>query len=214
MFKDFGACILKNTGKATVMLGIMSLLLPVWECSKAFADPPSWAPANGYRHHHERDDEDDHEDEDRAPRHEVVEMPAYGIDRGTCDRELLGQVLGGAAGAAVGSTIGQGNGNTAAIIGGTIIGIIVGGNIGRSMDAVDQGCVGQILEHAPNGRKVAWDDGDGGARYQVTPDKPFRDNRGRNCRSYLTESVIDGRSRKTHNTACRESNGAWQMVNN
>jgi len=151
MFKNFGACVLKNTGKTMVMLGIMSLLLPVWECSKAFADPPSWAPANGYRHHHERDDGDD-EDEDRAPRSEVVEMPSYGIDRGTCDRELIGQILGGAAGATVGSTIGQGSGNTAAIIGGTIIGVIVGGNIGRSMDAVDQSCVGQILEHAPDGQ--------------------------------------------------------------
>lgn len=210
MFKNFGACVLKNTGKTMVMLGIMSLLLPVWECSKAFADPPSWAPANGYRHHHERDDGDD---EDRAPRSEVVEMPSYGIDRGTCDRELIGQILGGAAGATVGSTIGQGNGNTAAIIGGTIIGVIVGGNIGRSMDAVDQSCVGQILEHAPDGRMVVWNDGDSSTRYQVTPDKPFKDNRGRDCRSYLTESVINGSNRKTHNTACREPNGAWQMVN-
>lgn len=217
MFKNFEACVLKKTGKASVVLVIMSLLLPAWECSNAFADPPSWASAQGDRHHHERDDEDDNEDEGLSPSREAIEMPSvplYGIDRGTCDRELIGQVLGGVAGAAVGSTIGQGDGNTAAIIGGTIIGIIVGGNIGRSMDRVDQGCVGQILEHAPDGRKVVWDDGDGRARYGVTPNKSFKDNRGRNCRNYLTESVINGSNHKTYNTACRESNGAWKMVNN
>lgn len=213
MNKNSGACITRNIGKATVMLGIVSLLLPVWECSNAVADPPSWAPANGYRHHHERDDENDNEDEDRAPEREAVQapvIPLYGIDRGTCDRELIGRVLGGAAGAAVGATIGQGNDNTASIIAGTIIGVIVGGNIGRSMDRADQGCVGQILEHAPNGRTVAWDAG--GTRYRVTPERPFRDSRGRNCRQYQTESAVNGNSYRTHNTACRESNGAWQMV--
>jgi surface antigen len=217
MFKIFGTSLLKDTGKTRVMLGIVSLLLPVWGCSDAFADPPSWAPANGYRHHHEQDDEDSYQDEDRTPRREIAEtpdIPLYGIDRGTCDRELIGQILGGAAGAAVGSTIGQGNDNTAAIIGGAIIGMVVGGNIGRSMDRVDQGCVGQILEHAPNGRMVAWESENGRARYQVTPDRSFRDNRGRNCRNYLTESVVNGSNRRTYSTACRESNGAWKMVQN
>ena len=211
MFGNIGAiCIVRNLGKVTAILGIVSVLLPVWECGNAFADPPSWAPANGYRHHHEQDDEDG----DYAPEPEVVQtlaIPFYGIDRGTCDRELIGRLLGGAAGAAVGSTIGQGNDNTASIIAGTIIGMIVGGNIGRSMDRVDQGCVGQILEHAPNGRMIAWD-GYGGTRYQVTPGGPFQDNRGRNCRKYLAESVVNGSSHRTYNMACRESNGAWQMV--
>lgn len=214
MLNNFGASIIRNTFKSTLMLGMLSLLLPVWGCGSAFADPPSWAPANGYRHHHERDGEDDNEDEGFTPDREAVQspvIPMYGIDRGTCDRELIGRLLGGAAGAAVGSTIGQGNDNATSIIAGTIIGMIVGGNIGRSMDRVDQGCVGQILEHAPNGRMVAWDDGHGRTRYQVTPGKPFRDNRGRNCRKYLTESVVDGSSHRTYNTACRESSGAWQM---
>ena len=79
-----------------------------------------------------------------------VYIAPYAISQGTCNRALLGKVLGGATGAAIGSQIGRGNGNTAAIIG-----VIVGGNVGQSMDRVDQGCVGQILEHAPDGRPIA-----------------------------------------------------------
>ena len=80
------------------------------------------------------------------------------------------------------------------------------------MDSVDQGCVGQALEHAPDGRRIAWDDRDGRSHYEVTPDKPFKDNEGRYCRKYLTNVVINGGSRKTYNTACRESDGSWQMI--
>ncbi|MDP9109891.1 MAG: RT0821/Lpp0805 family surface protein [Pseudomonadota bacterium] len=199
------------------------IAVPLWQGS-ALADPPPWAPANGYRnkHHHDRDEEHDNEDEgDRDGRRVVVrEVPLqpaytvpYGIDRGTCNRQLVGQVIGGATGAALGSTIGKGNGNTAAIVGGTIIGVIVGGNIGQSMDRVDQGCVGQVLEHAADGRRVAWVDPNAGVRYQVTPQRPYQNAQGQYCRRYLTDAIVDGRNRQVTGLACRQSNGAWQMVN-
>ncbi|MDE2117607.1 MAG: hypothetical protein KGJ19_03315 [Betaproteobacteria bacterium] len=210
------------------MLPIIIFLLPILGSGYAYADPPSWAPAHGYRDKHhrdnderdhdkrDRDERDDHEDEDQRPRHEAAKtayVAPYGIDRGTCNREQIGQVLGGITGAAIGSTVGQGKGNTAAIIGGSIIGVIVGGSIGRSMDRVDQGCVGQILEHGPDGKRVEWTDRDGRTRYQVTPDKPFMDNQGRNCRKYLTNAETNGNFRKTYNTSCRDANGTWQLIN-
>lgn len=212
----------RRTGKSLLVLSIISILLPIWSESMAYADPPPWAPAHGYRnkHHHgdrheDRDDEDDDDD-----RRGVIVVPAqpvyvapYGIAQGTCNRKLLGQVLGGAAGAAIGSQIGGGRGNTAAIIGGSILGVIVGGNIGQSMDRVDQGCVGQILEHAPDGRSVAWTDPNNGGQYQVRPDKPFKNRDGQYCRQYITNAVIDGYSRQVTGVACRQPNGAWQMVN-
>lgn len=160
--------------QATIALMIVSFALPVWEGSNAYADPPPWAPAHGYRnkHHQDRDHErDDDDDGDRDGRNYTSTVPytvPYGIDQGTCNRQTLGQVLGGATGAAIGSTIGKGKGKTAAVVGGTIIGVIVGGNIGQSMNRVDQGCVGQVLEHAHDGRQVAWFDPNGGARYQVS----------------------------------------------
>lgn len=213
----------RSTFKSVLILSIMSILLPIWGQSMAYADPPPWAPAHGYRNKHHQDgrhgDRDDDEDED-DDRRGVNVMPAqpvyvapYGIAQGTCNRKLLGQVLGGAAGAAIGSQIGGGRGNTAAIIGGSILGVIVGGNIGQSMDRVDQGCVGQILEHASDGRQIAWTDPNNGGQYQVRPDKPYKNRDGQYCRQYLTNAVIDGYPQQVKSTACRQPNGIWQMVN-
>lgn len=209
-------------GQLVLAVLVAAFALPVWEGSNAYADPPPWAPAHGYRNKHHQDDDENDNGEWRRERRtvyreSVVTQPVYsmpyGIDQGTCNRTLLGQVLGGATGAALGSTIGKGNGNTAAIVGGTIIGAIVGGNIGQSMDRVDQGCVGQVLEHASDGRRVAWTDPNGGMRYQVTPDRPYQNQQGQYCRRYVTDAVIDGRNQQVAGLACRQPNGAWQLVN-
>jgi surface antigen len=124
--------------------------------------PPPWAPAHGYR-----------------AKQGQAYVPPYGIDIGQCNRDLLGSVLGGVVGAAAGSTIGKGDGRTMAIVGGTIIGVVVGGSIGRSMDQLDQSCVGQVLEHAPDGRHVDWRPADSDSRYRVTPVQTYEDPEGR-----------------------------------
>lgn len=201
--------------KCILLMLTASLVFPVFESGNAFADPPPWAPAHGYRNKHHHDDEDD-EDYERAPRVARVQpvyASPYGIERGTCNRATLSQVLGGATGAALGSTIGKGNGRTAAIVGGVIIGTIVGGNIGQSMDAVDQGCVGQALEYAPDNRRVSWVDPVAGTRYQVTPNRPYQNQQGQYCRQYSTNAVIGGRNQRVLSTACRQPNGVWQMIN-
>jgi surface antigen len=208
------------------ILSSLGFILPVWHASNAYADPPSWAAAHGYREKHgnsdrhrgrlDEDDDDEDDDDGRRGRRTHIQ-PAYaapyGIEQGTCNRQLLGKVLGGAAGAAIGSQIGRGNGKTVAVAGGAIIGVIVGGNIGLSMDRVDQGCVGQILEHAPGGTQVAWTDSNNGERYRVTPDRPYRNNQGSYCRNYLTRAVVDGYNQQVSGTACRQPNGLWKMVN-
>ena len=111
--------------KVIFLVTVVSTFLPVFEGSNAYADPPPWAPAHGYRekHHHDKNhqrEEDDDDDEDRGKRVRVIPaqpvyVAPYGISQGTCNRALLGKVLGGAAGAAIGSQIGRGNGNTAEI---------------------------------------------------------------------------------------------------
>jgi len=45
------------------------------------------------------------------------------------------------------------------------------------------------------------------------PDKPYKNRDGQYCRKYLTNAVIDGYNRQVSSTACRQANGAWQMVN-
>jgi surface antigen len=219
--------------KLALFAAVTAFALPALHSTKAYADPPPWAKAYGHedrhgdkhRHKHDRDREDDDEDDDnddhdkkRQRRVVVIPAPAvyvapYGIAQGTCNRKLLGQVLGGATGAAIGSQIGGGRGKTVAMVGGGILGVIVGGNIGQSMDRVDQGCVGQILEHAPDGRRVAWTDPKNGGLYQVVPAAPYQTHDGLYCRPYSTNAVMDGYNRQISGTACRQPNGIWQMVN-
>jgi len=175
--------------------------------------PPPWAPAHGYRSK-QRDDDDDHGErehrtENAAPTPYVA---PFNINLGKCNRETLGTVLGGAAGGVLGSKVGGGTGKTAAIIGGTILGAIVGGSIGRSMDQLDQSCVGQILEHAPNRKPVEWKNPDNGAVYQVIPTETYQDPQGRYCREYRTSATIAGAVQQAYGTACRQPDGSWQIV--
>lgn len=167
--------------------------------SPALAEPPPWAPAHGYR-------------AKKAKKTYVGTVPHFDIDLGTCNRELLGSLLGAAAGAAVGSQIGDGRGQMVAIAGGTIIGFLVGGGIGRSMDRVDQNCVGQALERAPTGRTVAWKNPDTGAAYSVTPVSTYQDGQNRYCREYSAVGTIGGKQEQLYGKACLQPDGSWQFV--
>lgn len=171
--------------------------------NRAAGGPPPWAPAHGYRGTHPRD---------RRGGTRTAYVAPFDLNRGHCDRSALGTVLGAATGGAVGSTIGRGDGRTAAIIGGTILGALVGGSIGRSMDQVDQNCVGQALEHAPDGNAITWNTDGSRARHQVTPVKTYQDTRGRYCREYQTTSVVGGRRRRSYGTACRQPDGSWRLI--
>ncbi len=194
--------------KATrvVAVAVIAACSLTWTLEAAYADPPPWAPAWGYRA------------KNKGKKHKkkyqnapvVYEVP-YGIDSGRCNRQLIGGLIGGATGGLLGSQIGKGDGNIAAIVGGAILGLIVGGSIGRSMDRIDQNCVGQTLEHAEDGRAVAWQNPDTGVRYQVTPEQTYRDNSGRYCREYTTTSVVGGKSQQVYGTACRQPDGSWQL---
>ena len=172
-------------------------------------DPPAWAPAWGYRGK-------------RKVRYErsgivyeadpttLVRIPEVGL--GECNRDIIGAVLGGAVGAAAGSQIGKGDGRTLATIGGAIIGALVGGNIGRSMDQVDQNCVGQVLERTPNGKTVVWNNPDRNGEYRVTPTRTYQTRGGTYCRDYQTKIVIDGRLENAYGTACRQPDGTWKKA--
>jgi surface antigen len=162
--------------------------------------PPPWAPAHGYRQKHGYQQQPV----------DVYDVPDVGIQLGHCDREALGAVLGGVAGGVIGSQVGKGSTRTVTTIGGAVIGVIVGGAIGRSMDRVDQACIGQALEQAPAGQSVAWTNPDGG-QYQVTPVRTYEAGDGRYCREYQTSAIIGGRKEKVYGTACRQPDGSWQV---
>jgi len=171
----------------------------------AMAEPPPWAPAHGWRAKH------GHKQKHKHYAEQPVGLP-FGLDLGTCNRDVIGAVLGGGAGAAVGSTIGSGNGNTVAIIGGAVLGAIVGGVIGRAMDEADHACTGQVLEYVEDGRTIRWNGPRANASYQVTPQATYRADDGRYCREYNTTATIGGQTQQVYGTACRQPDGSWQLV--
>ena len=184
----------------------------VTDLRPAAADPPPWAPAHGWRAKQKHKQKHKQKYKNRAYYDDSRYVAPFDLDRGVCNRQVLGGLLGGMTGAAIGSQIGKGDDRTAAIIGGTIIGMIVGGSIGRSMDEVDQNCVGQTLEHAPDGETIYWNNQRDGTQYQVTPVKTYETNGGRYCREYQTTSVIGGRTQQTYGRACRQPDGSWELV--
>ncbi len=157
--------------------------------------PPPWAPAHGYQ-----------------GGAQTAYVPPFDIGLGGCNRELLGSLLGGAAGGLIGSRIGDGRGQLAATAGGALLGLLVGGSIGRSMDELDQNCIGQALEHAGDGQQIAWDNPQTGAQYQVVPTRTVQGSDGRYCREYTATSVVSGRNQQTYGRACRQPDGSWQIV--
>jgi surface antigen len=176
-----------------------------------YGGPPPWARARGWRRKQERRVRYHHHDRDRyATVADAVRLPESGL--GQCNREVVGGLLGAAAGGFLGSKIGSGSGKTAAVIGGTIVGVLVGGNIGRSMDRIDQNCVGQALERAPKGQTVIWNNPDQNREYQVTPTRTYQTESGSYCREYQTKIIIDGRVERAHGTACRQADGTWKKT--
>jgi surface antigen len=167
----------------------------------AYADPPPWAPAHGWRAKHKHK-------KDKYVRYEPV---PFDIGLGRCNRDLLGAVLGGVAGGAIGASVTKGDDRVVGIVGGTIIGAIIGGVIGRSMDRVDQNCVGQALEHAEDGRQVRWR-APNGYDYEVEPRRTYTAPSGQYCREYTTTAVVGGRAERVYGTACRNADGSWRLV--
>ncbi len=159
----------------------------------AFADPPPWAPAHGYR----------------------AQYPD--IDIGTCNRglsnsQLVGGALGAIVGGLLGSKVGKGKGKLAATAAGTLLGALAGASIAQSMDTADNECMRKALDAAPDRREVAWRNPDADAQYTVTPVRSYENRAGRYCREYITEAVIGGRTEKVYGTACRQPDGAWELM--
>jgi len=192
---------------AALAIGLTLVLAP----AAAWADPPPWAPAHGWRAQNGQKHGQKHGHKQKHEQYyaEPAGLP-FGLDLGICNRDVIGALLGGGAGAAVGSTIGKGSGNTAAIIGGAVLGAIVGGSIGHAMDQADHACTGQVLEYASDGQTIRWDGPH--ESYQVTPLETYRAGDGRYCREYNTTAVIGGRTQQVYGTACRQPDGSWQLV--
>ena len=184
----------------------------------ALADPPPWAPAHGRRHHHEQPIV-----VYEQPPVVVYQQPPVVVQRQpqvlvpssgsmlSCNRDIVGGLLGGATGGVLGSQVGKGTGRVVATAAGTLVGVLVGGGIGRSMDEADEYCATRAFEQARPNQTVSWRNPDGAA-YQIQPARQFRDDSGRQCREFTSKVTIGGRPQQAYGTACRQPDGAWEIV--
>ena len=144
--------------------------------------------------------------EDRAPR----SSSAGGYGRCNGGGALAGGIFGGGAGAAIGAA--AGDGDPAAVVGGILAGVLVGSALGHSIDAQDSYCIGQTLEHAPDGSTITWDNPVRQTSYEVTPKASYRREDGRYCREFISSATVAGREQQVYGTACWQPDGSWQIV--
>ena len=179
----------------------------------ALADPPSWAPAHGYRS--EDKGKGKHRDRDGERYWVGYSGNEYSRDfdvvEGRCNREQVGAVLGGVVGGVVGNQVGSRDNRTVATIIGVAVGALIGAKVGRDMDDRDRACLGQALELGASGRRVAWTNETTGVRYELVPADGRRDG-GPVCRDFRLSSFQGRERRDSDARACQSRPGVWELA--
>ena len=134
------------------------------------------------------------------------------------NKEAVGTVVGALLGGIVGSRFGKGGGKKAATVLGAVAGGYAGNRYGESLDCQDQQYHSQTaheaLEYQPAGRPSSWRNPDSGHSGTITPVKTWQREDGQYCRDFNQSIVIDGKVEDARGTACRDDQGAWQIVSN
>lgn len=187
------------------MKRIAIVLLSAAVTATAFADPPSHAPAHGWRKKHD-------------PYYQGYSGKKwdkdYGILQGRCDAKSLGETLGKTVGGAIGAKVGDGQGREVAVIVGEILGQVVGNRVlgdMRDIDATDRACLAQALELAKGGQRVAWTNPVNKARYLLTP-QGVTNRDGRQCRDFSVSVDNAGRKETVTRSACASAAGSWEIA--
>jgi surface antigen len=166
------------------------------------ADPPSHAPAHGWRKQH------DPYYVGYTGRHWSDD---YGIRSGRCDRDRVGAVLGAAVGGTIGAAVSDGDDRLIAVLAGAAIGAIIGHEIGDEMDDRDRACMGHSLELLEDGRQVTWSGSRDGLAYVLVPRGRFERD-GRVCRNFTLSRQSKGRQVTKQVNACRYGEGDWRLI--
>ena len=188
---------MKNTVSAA-LLALVSLSLVA---SPAWADPPSWAPAHGWRKKN---------DPDYVGYTGKKWQNDYGIVEGHCDTDKVGAVLGGAVGGVVGAKVSRPENRPVAIVVGTVLGAVIGAKVGRSLDEADRACMGHALELAGENKTVVWTNSRTGVHYELTPTRNLGDRRNP-CREFTTRVSSGGADDMVKGVACRGGAGDWSF---
>ncbi|MGH8641713.1 MAG: hypothetical protein ACRET6_08370, partial [Burkholderiales bacterium] len=134
-----------------VLLALGAGVLAIPAPRTTYADPLSWAPAQGKRQ----------KSLDYTGYNGKKWKRDYGVLEGRCNREAVGAALGGAANGTVSSQAGKRENRQ--------IAVVLGGHDGRDMDETDRACIGHALELAGDRKRVTWKGADGRTTYRLTP---------------------------------------------
>ncbi len=135
---------------------------------------------------------------------------------GSVNKQDIGTIAGAIGGGVIGHNIGGGAGQTVATIAGTLLGGAIGNSIGGSLDSADMAAYNNTSRHAleegRSGQAQPWKNPDTGNYGSVTPSNSYKNSSGQYCREYTQTIVVGGKKQSGHGTACRESDGSWQIV--
>ncbi len=124
----------------------------------------------------------------------------------------VGTVSGGVVGGLLGSQFGGGNGKLLAVGAGALAGALLGGAIGKNMDNNDKMRMNQALETNSVGQPAYWQNQNTNTNYTVVPTRNVTVEGNRYCREYRTTANVAGKQQQVYGTACRQPDGAWQVV--
>lgn len=129
--------------------------------------------------------------------------------------EILGTLAGAALGGLLGAQFGSGTGNKVAIGAGVVAGGLIGNNIGKRLSCQDQvyhqETTQNALETKQSGQTSTWVNPDSGHSGEVTPTRTYS-SEGKPCRDFTQTIYVDGEYEEIEGTACRASDGTWQVV--
>lgn len=184
-----------------IALFMIALVVSAWS-AEVLADPPSHAPAHGWRKKNDpyyvgytgtKWDRD------------------YDVSSGRCNREEIGAVLGGVAGGVIGSQVGSRENRTVATILGAAAGALIGAKIGRELDEADRGCFGHALEIGARGQRITWENPGTGVRYELIPGDGRRGTAGA-CRDFTLVAAHASEKTTRKGRACQRSPGVWNIA--
>jgi surface antigen len=166
----------------------------------ALADPPSHAPAHGWRKKN---------DPGYVGYTGTTWDRDYGVSTGRCNREEIGAVLGGVIGGAVGAR-GSEEHRTVATLLGVAVGALIGSRIGREFDEADRGCLAHSLEMSQSGRNITWVNATTGVHYQLVPGRGMK-SKGSSCRPFVLTATYGGKKEQRKGKACQSRAGEWNL---
>jgi surface antigen len=131
-------------------------------------------------------------------------------------KHTVGTLAGAGLGGLAGATIVRGKGRLAATAAGTLLGAFLGNAAGTSLDRADEVYASraetQALETSPTGSAIPWRNPDTGSTGTITPLATYESS-GSYCREFQHNAKIGGQSQQVYGTACRSTDGQWQVVN-